>query len=216
MGASTAEMLSLADVLTHLPGIAPARIRLRPLPGTATEVDVLQIHRQEKRLFELFDGILVEKAMGFRESTLAGLLITMLNNFVLPRNLGLVTAPDGMMRLFPGLVLIPDVAFVSWSRIPGGVHPTAPIPDVVPDFAIEVLSVSNTPQEMLRKRVQYFGKGVRLVWEIDAEARTLVRYTGAELLQTFSAGAVISGEPVLPGFTLNLSELFGLLDRKQS
>ena len=42
-----------------------------------------------------------------------------LNAFVISRNLGIVTGADGMVRLFPGLVRYPDIAFTSWDRIPG-------------------------------------------------------------------------------------------------
>ena len=58
--------------------------------------------------------------MGLRESLLAGVLLALLRAFVIPRNLGLVTGADGMLRLFPGLVRAPDVAFISWDHIPGG------------------------------------------------------------------------------------------------
>jgi Uma2 family endonuclease len=149
MGATA--MISIGDVLTQMPGISPDRIRLNPAPGSATEADVLEIHRREKRLCELIDGVLVEKPMGLRESVLAVALAGLLRQHVMPGNLGIVTGADGMMRLFPGLVLIPDVAFVSWDRISGGVMPAEPIPDLVPDFAIEVLSISNTVVEMRRK-----------------------------------------------------------------
>ena len=53
---------------------------------------------------------------------------SLLRDFVVPRNLGLVSGPDGSLRLFPGLVRIPDIAFVSWARIPGGRIPEEPIP----------------------------------------------------------------------------------------
>ncbi|HSX81210.1 MAG TPA: Uma2 family endonuclease, partial [Candidatus Saccharimonadia bacterium] len=110
---------TLADLLEQLGGIAPSRVRFRPAPGTATEEDVLAIRNSpERRLCELVDGVLVEKAMGLRESYLASVLIMILLTFVRLRNLGLVTAPDGTMRLAPGLVRIPDVAFISWDRLP--------------------------------------------------------------------------------------------------
>ena len=79
-------------------------------------------------------------------------------------------APTASLRLFPGLVRIPDIAFVSWARIPGGRMPKEPIPDLVPDLAVEVLSPSNTPREMALKRRHYFEAGVRLVWIVDPEA----------------------------------------------
>ena len=89
--------------------------------------------------------------MGCRESILAGVLIEVLRQFVVPRNLGLVSGADGSVRLFPGLVRIPDVAFASWDRFPGRKIPDEPIPSLAPDLAVEVLSDSNTPAEMDRK-----------------------------------------------------------------
>ena len=71
MIAAVAEELRLADVLQQLAGISPRRVRFRPAPGTATEEDVIKIRDRERRLFELVDGVLVEKVMGYWESALA-------------------------------------------------------------------------------------------------------------------------------------------------
>jgi hypothetical protein len=66
---STMPFDTLADLLEHIGGIAPYRVRFRPVPGTATEEDVQALrHSAERRLCELVDGVLVEKTMGFRES----------------------------------------------------------------------------------------------------------------------------------------------------
>ena len=71
MSTAVAQELTLADVLQQLGGISPRRIRFRPAPGTATEEDVIKIRDRERRLFELIDGVLVEKVMGYWESVLA-------------------------------------------------------------------------------------------------------------------------------------------------
>lgn len=71
MSTAVAQELTLADVLQQLGGISPRRIRFRPAPGTATEEDVIRIRDRERRLFELVDGVLVEKVMGYWESVLA-------------------------------------------------------------------------------------------------------------------------------------------------
>ena len=110
---SVATIETLADLLEQLGGIAPERVRFRPPPGTVTEKDVLEVAAHENRLCELVDGVLVEKAMGWRESLLASVLITILSNFVRPRNLGLVAGANSPLRLASGLVRMPDVAFVS-------------------------------------------------------------------------------------------------------
>ena len=211
---TTAAIDTLADLLEQLGGIAPARVRFRPAPGTATEKDVLAIHDREDRLYELVDGVLVEKAMGFRESLLAGMLIGILGGFVRARNLGLVTAPDGMMRLAPGLVRIPDVAFISWSRLPSRRVPTEPIPDLAPDLAVEVLSAGNTPGEMARKRQDYFAAGVQVVWQVDPNTRTVEVFTAPDQSMVLHEAQTLAGGTVLPDFTLPLQELFGELDRQ--
>ena len=59
---------TVADLLERLGGIAAHRVLLDPMPGEATEQDVIDLHDRENRLFELVDGTLVEKVMGFDES----------------------------------------------------------------------------------------------------------------------------------------------------
>jgi Uma2 family endonuclease len=206
---------TLADLLEQLGGNAPERVRFLPAPGTATEEDVLAIRNSpERRLCELVDGVLVEKAMGLRESYLASVLITLLLTFVRPRNLGLVTAPDGTMRLAPGLVRIPDVAFISWDRLPNRRVPTDPLPDVAPDLAVEVLSVGNTAREMTRKRQDYFAAGVQIVWQVDPATRIVEVFTAPEQSTVLHAAQALEGGTVLPGFTLPLAALFGTLDHR--
>jgi Uma2 family endonuclease len=80
-------------------------------------------------------------------------------------------------------------------------------------LAVEVLSLSNTAGEMARKRDEYFRAGVRLVWEIDPRARTVRAYTAADQFRDLTAADTLSGDPVLPGFTLPLADLFAELDR---
>ena len=70
---------TLADLLSQLGGIDPARVRFHPPPGTATEQDVLDVQRREGRLCELVEQALVEKVMGFQESWLASFLIYVLS-----------------------------------------------------------------------------------------------------------------------------------------
>jgi len=206
---------NLGELLERLGGIPLERIRFQPPLGTATEADVIAaLEAPRKRICELIDGVLVEKPMGYSESLLAACLIEVLNAFVRPRNLGLVTAPDGTMRLWAGRVRIPDVAFTSWDRMPGRRRPPQPIPDLAPDLAVEVLSRSNTPAEMRLKRRDYFAAGVQLVWEVDPEARTVSVYTAVEDPTVLTQADTLDGGSILPGFTLALRDLFGELDRQ--
>jgi Uma2 family endonuclease len=208
-------MATLGDLLSRLGGISPKRVRLSPAPGTATEKDLLAIGCREDRLFELVDGTLVEKAVGYRESLLACALIHFLRTFVKGRKLGLVTGPDGMLRLFPGLVRGPDVAFASWKKFPRRKVPTQPIPRLAPDLVIEVLSKGNTKKEMARKRREYFKAGVQLVWEVEPVKRQVVVYTSPKTGETLEENQYLTGGDVLPGFSLYLGDLFAELDGEE-
>lgn len=209
------ELETIADLLKDL-GVGADRVRLHPAPGEATEKDVLAIHTSTKRLCELVDGVLVEKGMGFRESCLASFLIIRMGPIVEAKNLGLVSGESGMMRLMPKLVRIPDVAFISWERVPGGRMPAEPIPDLVPDLAVEILSESNTEKEMQRKCKEYFEAGVRLVWLVDPEARAVKVFSAREEWTELTEADTLDGGAVLPDFRLPLRELFAELDRQSA
>jgi Uma2 family endonuclease len=203
------------DELLHQLGDIPAsRVRLHPAPGHATVQDVIDVHASERVLCELVDATLVEKPVGYRESIIAIALAGFLRAFVIPRNLGIVTGEAGMMKLFARLVRIPDVAFASWARLPGGQVPIEPVPKLAPDLAVEVLSPGNTVQEMNRKRGEYFDAGVRLVWIIDIQARTVSVFTTPDHPGILAESDLLDGGEVLPGFSLSLQELFGELDRR--
>ena len=204
---------TLDDLYQRLGGIDPRRIRTHPAPGTATVADAIDLHDREGILCELIEGVLVEKVMGVSESGLASAVIALLYAFVRPRNLGFVTAPDGTYELMPGLVRIPDVAFTNWDRVPGGRYPTAPIPLLAPNLAVEVLSRSNTIGEMTLKRQDYFTSGVELVWEIDPELRTIRVYDSVTSVRTLRATDILDGGTVLPGFAVAVDEVFAELDR---
>ncbi|HKA06671.1 MAG TPA: Uma2 family endonuclease [Gemmataceae bacterium] len=205
---------TFADLLDDLGQVPPERILLTPAPGTATEADLLRLSGlSNRRICELVDGTLVEKGIGLRESLLAVFLGSLLHEFVRKSNLGIVTGEQGTLRLWQGLVRIPDVAFIAWDRIPGRRIPDEPIPELAPDLAVEVLSVSNTSAEMDRKRVEYFRAGTRIVWEIDPRVRTVAVYTNPDDPIVLRDTSVLDGAPVLPGFTLSLTDLFGELDQ---
>lgn len=197
----------LADIFGEIPAW---RVRNAPAPGTATENDVIEIAQREDRLCELVEGVLVEKTVGYEESCLAIDLATLINSFVKARKLGKVSGSDGMMRLFPGLVRIPDVAFASWKRLSKR-RGSNKLPDLVPDLAVEVLSEGNTPKEMSRKLDDYFDSGVRLVWFVDARKRTVEVFVARQESTVLREHQTLTGGRVLPGFSLPLSELFAEL-----
>ena len=212
MNSNAGVAANLSDLLIDLGNVPLSRVRMEPSPGTATEEDLLLCNSNGTRC-ELVDGILVEKIMGWRESLIALALGRLLSAFVLARNLGLVTGPDGMMRILKSQVRGPDVAFISWERLPGGKVPTDRVPEIVPDLAVEVLSDGNTYAEMARKRREYFHAGVCQVWMVDINQRTVAVYHDITKCEVLNETQSLVGGDVLPGFEISLAELFGELDR---
>jgi Uma2 family endonuclease len=204
---------SLSEVLVELGGISIDRVHRTPAPGSATLQDV-QHEIEMGRLCELVDGTLVEKVRGWQESLIALALGGMLRAFVNKQNLGLVSGPDGFVRILGSLVRGPDVAFVSWDRLPNRRMPEVSIPECVPDLAVEILSPGNTLAEMSRKRREYFHAGVRLVWMVDLRQRSVAVYTSITDCAILDGHEKLSGGDVLPGLEIDLAELFSELDRQ--
>ncbi len=214
MASSTTEW-TIADLTEQFGPIPAARIRTTPPPGQATERDVVEIEAREKRLYELYDGVLMEKVMGYYESYLAMMLGRFLTTFVDEHDLGIVAGEAGMLKFLPGQIRIPDVSFVSWDRLPERQIPREPVPQLVPDLAVEIISKSNTTKEMERKLAEYFGAGARLVWYVYPDTRTVRRFTAPDKVVELGENQTLEGGDVLPGFQLPLSLLFREPHRKE-
>ncbi len=199
-----ADVDTVGKLLTLLGGIPAGRVRFQPIPGTATEKDLLALDR----LCELVEGTLVEKPVGFYESTLAGFVFHFIVTYLEKHDLGIAAAESAPYRLRRGTIRMPDVSFVSWDQLPDRQLPAGGIARLVPDLAIEVLSRSNTRAEMLRKREDYFRAGTKLVWEIHPRRQTASVYTSPRSFTLVESGGVLDGADVLPGFQLSLRELF--------
>jgi Uma2 family endonuclease len=198
----------MGELLERLGNISPRRVCMDPLPGTATERDLLRKHGRPHKLYELIEGTLVEKPMGHVESIIAAELIRVLGNFIKQHQLGYFSGADDLIRLMPKVVRGPDVSFTSWTQRPERTADTNAISEVVPSLVVEVLSESNTRAEIDAKLKDYFFAGVKLAWVIDPRKRTAAAYTAPDEKTDIAAGGTLDGGEVLPGFTLPLAALF--------
>ena len=154
--------------------------------------------------------------MGAKESNLAWFLGHRIGSYLDRNDIGTCFTADGMLRIAPGLVRIPDLSFVSWDKLPGRMVPEKPVPDLVPDLAVEVLSEGNTPAEMRRKVREYFDAGVGLVWLIDPKKRAARVYTAPHRSVRILEGQSLDGGNVLPGFSIGLADLFRRIPRPRN
>jgi Uma2 family endonuclease len=110
----------------------------------------------------------------------------------------------------------PDVSYVSYERWPR----TRPIPargnalEVVPDLAAEVVSPTDSAEELNKKVLEYLNAGVRLVWVVYPLSREVHSFRpGAGESQIFRAGAALNAGDLLPGFRTPVLDLFPPVER---
>ena len=200
---------SIDDLLVSLGGVSPKRVRWSPRPGTASVRDVIRIRDKSRRIYELVDGVLVEKVMGLKESVVMMKLSKHIQRWNDDEgDVGMIAGEAGTVKLMGKLVRAPDFAFTNWDRVPGRVPPDEPVPDLAPDLAVEVLSEGNTREEMERKLKEYFLSEVQLVWYIDPRTRVVQVYTSPDDVTELGEKATLVGGDVLPGFSVPVARLF--------
>lgn len=205
---------TMAELQAYLGGVPAERIRMQPLPGQATEQDVLDIRRREGRLCELVDGILVEKPIGYYESLLAIALSHFIQSYLDDHDLGVLGGEAGFLRLGRRRLRAPDVSFISWKRMPNQELPDEVFPSLAPDLAVEIFSPTNTAAEMDRKLMEYFRAGTQLVWIVDPPTRSARVYTTPRRPRLLSENDTLDGGKVLPGFSLSIKKWFQRASRK--
>lgn len=107
----------------------------------------------------------------------------------------------------PDSVRGPDVSYYSKERMPLGLR-VVKYHDQPPDLCVEVVSPSNTKKELRQKIKEYFFAGVRLVWVVDPEDRSITILAAPDEGRTFYGDVEFDGGDVLPGFRCKVSDLF--------
>ncbi len=201
---------NVAQLLRRLGNIPAFRVRLQPPIGTATEKDLVRYNESKSKtaICELVEGTLVEKAMGWNESAIAVLICAAILSFTRPRKLGTVLGADGMLRLVPGLIRVPDMSFFARGRLTRSQHGDMPVAPVSGDLVVEVVSKSNKKAEIALKLTEYFAAGSRLAWVVEPKPETVRVHTAPGEFVVLGLDDWLDGGSVLPGFRLAVRELF--------
>jgi Uma2 family endonuclease len=128
--------------------------------------------------------------------------------YVQERDLGTTYTNDTgfIVRHDPDTVRGPDVAFVTKKRIPPEGEPDE-YWDIAPDLVVEVPSDNDTRKEIREKVTDYLNAGVRLVWVVDPQKRT-VEVHSARSQRVLKDKDVLTGGNVLPGFRCKVADIF--------
>ena len=128
--------------------------------------------------------------------------------FVRSNPIGRITVENGLQTEFdPDTVRGPDIAFWSFEKLPADQTPEV-YPAVPADLCVEVLSPGRSRSKVLAKVTEYLHRGVRLVWVIDAEARSVTIFRAPNEGRFLLEPATLTGEDVLPGFSCPVADLF--------
>ncbi len=161
---------------------------------------------------ELWDGEVVEKAMPSRtHSRLVRELLTELTNYLRTNPIASADTELRHAEVESGWVFLPDVSVTLHSRRPGSPVDAAGPEEVLPDFAIEVLSPGDRPGQLARRIASYMSAGVTLLWVVDPEDEHITVWERGSEPRLATPGEALSAAPVLPGFSINLTELFATL-----
>lgn len=101
----------------------------------------------------------------------------------------------------------PDVSYYSKERLPLDKR-VVKYNDLPPDLCVEIVSPSNTRKELRAKTQEYFTAGVRAVWVVDPEERSVTVLARPDQGQTLYESSELTGGDVLPGFSCKVTELF--------
>jgi Uma2 family endonuclease len=88
------------------------------------------------------------------------------------------------------------------------ISPDIAFPEVVPDFVIELRSKSDSLKTLREKMAEYRSNGVRLGWLINPQNKQVEIYRLGQDVEVLQSPTMLSGEDVLPGFTLDLGAIF--------
>ncbi|MEP7287058.1 MAG: Uma2 family endonuclease [Chloroflexota bacterium] len=177
-----------------------------------TAKDLLDLPHDDNR-YELFKGMLIEMSpTGATHGLITAKLTALIAVFVYLHDLGQVYGAETgfILSQQPDTVQAPDVAFTAKGRLP---KVTDSYPTVAPDLVVEVASPGNTKIEMQQKVEAYFQAGVRLIWIVYPNSRTVYVYRGAlDVAILGGLDGILTGDDVLPDFSAKLSEIFSVLD----
>jgi Uma2 family endonuclease len=172
--------------------------------------DFVNLPENQERRFELIRGEVVEVSRPRhphgRVIMRIGFLIEQYSERV---GGGYVVTDSGLvLEEKPGTVVGPDVAYYTDTHSFGDLDPKWA--EVPPVFAAEVRSPNDKPNDLIGRIGDYLRHGVRMVWLVDFEDRTVSVHRPNANPDVFRGDQELLGGEALPGFTCRVSDVFRL------
>ena len=164
-------------------------------------------------LYEVVNGVRVEKPMGLVENAIATILIGRLEPYCRTNQLGRAVMETLFEIPGSGNDRKPDVAFVSFAHWAAD----RPLPRVnawpiTPDLAVEIISPTDKAFDVIEKVQEYFTGGVRQVWHVYSHIEQVFVFDSPTAVRVLTRADELTAEPVVPGFRMPMAELFPLAE----
>ena len=120
--------------------------------------------------------------------------------------LGFTFSSSTIFKLPNGADRSPDAAWIRrerWEALTP--EQRRKFPPIAPDFVIELRSATDELEMLRAKMREYLDAGVRLGWLINPQQQQVEVYRLGQEAQVYELPTELSGEDVLPGFTLSLA-----------
>lgn len=179
------------------------------LPAKITPEELLQM--SEGKSFELVDGNLVERNVSVLSSQAEARISHVIERFLEGHPGAAVFASSLGYRCFPddpGRIRRPDVTVIRIERLAALEDLNPGFMPIIPDLAIEVVSTSDTINELDEKLEEYRLAGFPLIWVADPVARLLTIYPNPGKPRILTADDTVDAPNALPGFSCVVAELF--------
>lgn len=186
-------------------GMATTTARLTP--------DDLLFLPDDGRVYELVDGELRERTVSKDSSRAGAKVVQHLGNYADATESGWVFGSDQGFRCFadtndPDRIRKPDAAFVSLARMPTEGYEDEGFCGVTPDLVAEVISPNDLASEVESKRDEWLAAGVRTVWILDPDAKTVRVHRADGGFDFLRRSDTLTDADVLPGFSVRVGDLF--------
>lgn len=165
--------------------------------------------RSPDRILELADGKLIEKALGLEASWIATCISRHLFPFTEGKGLGYLSVASFVQafREEPERVRRPAMMFATMSHFPGGTIPTGTLRSV-PELIVEIVERNDKCDPIDARIDDYLNNGAKLVWLVMPWRRAIWVHRADGTIQRFRENDTITGESVVPEFSMRVKELF--------
>jgi Uma2 family endonuclease len=160
---------------------------------------------EQKPALEYIDGVVTQKVAAKPvHGSIQGFLYESLNAFARPRRLGITLTETRFVA--SRWSLVPDIVFYRRERLRVRQAP-ADLTDP-PDLAIEIVSPEQRLADLLKKSVDYIGRGTAVAAVVEPREETVMIFRPGQPLIVLQGDDRIDLDDVLPGFELTVRQLF--------